>query len=58
MRPEDYIAEVQKANQLGAVFADVRRGKALQSVIERVTITDTDGNAVEIPSDSQAEEAE
>jgi trigger factor len=29
------------------VFADVRRGKALASVVERATVTDTDGNAVD-----------
>ncbi|MCE5289901.1 MAG: trigger factor [Nocardiaceae bacterium] len=64
MKPEEYIAEIQKANQLGAVFADVRRGKALQQVIERVTVTDTDGNKVDLAGESssadetQAEEAE
>ncbi|CAM3579658.1 trigger factor [Smaragdicoccus niigatensis] len=64
MKPEEYIAEIQKANQLGAVFADVRRGKALQQVIERVTVTDTDGNVVDLAAEAssedetQAEEAE
>ncbi len=63
MKPEEYIAEIQKANQLGAVFADVRRGKALQAVVERVKVTATDGNVVEVApeasaDDSQAEDAE
>ena len=60
MKPEEYIAEIQKANQLGAVFADVRRGKALQQVIERVSVTDTDGNKVDLApeGETQAEEAE
>jgi trigger factor len=55
MKPEEYIAEIQKANQLGAVFADVRRGKALQGVIERVQVTDTDGNVVDVATAAEPE---
>ena len=47
MSPEDFIAQVQQANQLGAVFADVRRGKALASVVDRVNVTDTSGADVD-----------
>ncbi|RRQ25067.1 trigger factor [Rhodococcus sp. Eu-32] len=43
MSPEQFIQQVQQANQLGAVFADVRRGKALASVVDRVKVTDTAG---------------
>lgn len=47
MPPEQFIQQVQQANQLGAVFADVKRGKALASVVERVTVTDTSGASVD-----------
>src|SRR5690606_13655662 len=33
MAPEQFIQQVQQAGQLGAVFADVRRGKALAGVV-------------------------
>ncbi len=45
--PEEFIKQVQQANQLGAVFADVRRGKALASVVDRVKVTDTSGAEVD-----------
>ena len=47
MAPEEFIQQVQQANQLGAVFADVRRGKALASVVDRVNVTDTTGATVD-----------
>lgn len=56
MKPEEYVAEIQKANQLGAVFADVRRGKALAAVVERVQVTDTDGNVVDLAEPAAPED--
>lgn len=47
MAPEQFIQQVQQAGQLGAVFADVRRGKALAEVVGRVTVTDSAGNKVD-----------
>ena len=47
MAPEQFIQQISQANQLGAVFADVRRGKALASVVGAVTVTDTEGNTVD-----------
>ena len=61
--PDQFIQQIQQANQLGALFADVRRGKALASVVDRVSVTDTDGNAIDTnelfgsPSDDAADEA-
>jgi len=46
--PEEYIQQAQQANQLGAIFADVRRSKALAGVVGQATITDTDGNPVDL----------
>ncbi|MEV0857210.1 trigger factor [Nocardia fluminea] len=47
MSPEQFIQQVQQAGQLGAVFADVRRGKALAGVVGQVKVTDSDGNVVD-----------
>lgn len=47
MAPEQFIQQVQQAGQLGAVFADVRRGKALAEVVLKVTVTDSEGNTVD-----------
>lgn len=63
MPPEQFIQQVQQAGQLGAVFADVRRGKALAEVVGKVTVTDSEGNTVDTtemfgtPADSAEEQA-
>jgi trigger factor len=46
--PEEYIQQAQQANQLGAIFADVRRGKALATVVQAATITGPDGVEVDL----------
>ncbi|MFE9788552.1 trigger factor [Nocardia salmonicida] len=62
MSPEQFIQQVQQAGQLGAVFADVRRGKALAGVVGQVKVTDSDGNVVDTsemfgdPADSVEDE--
>lgn len=45
--PEQFIQQISQANQLGAIFADVRRGKALGTVVDRATVTDTTGATVD-----------
>ncbi|KSZ59795.1 trigger factor [Rhodococcus pyridinivorans KG-16] len=45
--PEQFIQQISQANQLGAVFADVRRGKALGTVVDRAKVTDTTGATVD-----------
>ncbi|WP_063007268.1 trigger factor [Nocardia kruczakiae] len=47
MAPEQFIQQIQQAGQLGAIFADVRRGKALAGVVIKAKVTDTDGNTVD-----------
>lgn len=47
MDPNQFVQQIQQANQLGSLFADVRRSKALADVIEQVTVKDTDGNVVD-----------
>ncbi|RMI33016.1 trigger factor [Nocardia stercoris] len=47
MAPEQFIQQIQQAGQLGAIFSDVRRGKALAGVVGQATVTDTAGNTVD-----------
>ncbi|MEV6771757.1 trigger factor [Nocardia sp. NPDC051030] len=47
MSPDQFIQQIQQAGQLGAVFADVRRGKALAGVVVQAAVTDTAGNTVD-----------
>ncbi|MFC7450808.1 trigger factor [Rhodococcus daqingensis] len=59
--PDQFIQQVQQAGQLGAVFADVRRGKALATVVDQVAVTDTTGATVdtaELFGGPEADEAE
>ena len=46
--PDEYVKRAQQSGQLGAIFADVRRGKALASVVRLATVTDASGNAVDL----------
>lgn len=47
VEPQQLVQLLQQNNQLPAVFADVRRGLAVASVVEAATVTDTDGNVVD-----------
>jgi trigger factor len=58
--PEQFIQQVQQANQLPALFADIRRSKALAAIVDQVTVTDTSGAPVdtkELFGDSSDDEA-
>jgi len=46
--PDEYIQRAQQSGQLGAIFADVRRGKALASVVRLATVKDGAGNTVDL----------
>jgi trigger factor len=43
MQPQAYYDQLVKAGAAGAVYGDVRRGKALAMVMEKVKITDSTG---------------
>ncbi|MFJ4650824.1 trigger factor [Nocardia sp. NPDC088792] len=60
MSPDQFIQQIQQAGQLGAVFADVRRGKALAGIVTQTVVTDTAGNTVDTAEmfGTPAEEAE
>ncbi|MBP2319799.1 trigger factor [Kibdelosporangium banguiense] len=45
--PDEYVKRAQESGQLGAIFADVRRGKALASIVRQATVTDASGNAID-----------
>ncbi|MBN9611275.1 MAG: trigger factor [Actinobacteria bacterium 69-20] len=47
MRPDEYFQQLQQAGQLGGVFAEVRRGKALMSVVQQATITSLSGETLD-----------
>jgi trigger factor len=41
--PKEYYDQIVRAGMAASVYTDVRRNKAMGRVLERVTITDTDG---------------
>lgn len=48
MAPQQYYDQIVRSGAAGAVFGDVRRGKALAMVMERIKITDSAGNPVNL----------
>jgi trigger factor len=48
MPPEEFVRRIQEAGQLGAVYSDVRRSKALISAVRAATVTDGSGNDVDM----------
>jgi trigger factor len=45
--PDEYVKRAQDSGQLGAIFADVRRGKALATIVRQATVTDASGNSID-----------
>jgi trigger factor len=48
MAPQAYYDQLQRSGAAAAVFGDVRRGKALAMVMERVKITDASGTVLSL----------
>ncbi|WP_328466328.1 trigger factor [Actinoplanes sp. NBC_00393] len=48
MQPQQYYDQLVRSGAAAAVFGDVRRGKALASVMEQVTMKDSDGNTLSL----------
>lgn len=48
MPPEEFVRRIQEAGQLGAIYADVRRTKALITAVRAATVTDGSGAAVDL----------
>lgn len=47
IEPQQLAGILQQNNQLPAVFADVRRGLTVAAVVEKATVTDSEGNVVD-----------
>ncbi|MHA6795880.1 trigger factor [Pseudonocardia bannensis] len=63
MAPEEFVQRIQQAGQLGAIYSDVRRSKALITAVRAATVTDAAGEPVDLsdllgPEDGAAEVAE
>ena len=48
MPPEEFVRRIQEAGQLGAIYADVRRSKALIAAVRAATVTDESGNPLDM----------
>jgi trigger factor len=48
MQPEEFVRRIQEAGQLGAVYSDVRRSKALIAAVRAATVTDESGSEVDM----------
>jgi trigger factor len=48
MPPEEFVRRIQEAGQLGAIYADVRRSKALIQAVREATVTDSAGEPVDM----------
>ncbi|TCB91660.1 trigger factor [Micromonospora zingiberis] len=58
MAPQQYYDQLVRSGAAGAVYGDVRRGKALAAVMERITIKDSAGNQISLDALREASEAE
>lgn len=58
MDPNQFIQQIQQSGQLGNLFADVRRGKALAVSILDSTVKDTEGNDIDVKEYFDLAEAE
>ncbi|HEX8092301.1 trigger factor [Jatrophihabitans sp.] len=50
MAPQEFADQIVQAGNIAALVADVRRNKALASVLESANVTDTSGNPVDLSS--------
>jgi trigger factor len=48
MPPEEFVRRIQEAGQLGAIYQDVRRSKALIAAVGAATVTDESGSPVDL----------
>jgi trigger factor len=48
MPPEEFVRRIQEAGQLGSIYQDVRRSKALIAAVGAATVTDEAGEAVDL----------
>jgi trigger factor len=58
MQPQQYYDQLVRSGAAGAVFGDVRRGKALAAILERVKIIDSTGRQITLEELRQATQDE
>jgi trigger factor len=58
MAPQQYYDQLVRSGAAAAIFGDVRRGKALASVMEKIKIRDSAGNEVSLDALRAQNEAE
>ncbi len=55
MQPQEFADQIVQAGNIAALVADVRRNKALATVLEAASVTDTSGNKVDLSALSTPE---
>lgn len=58
MDPSTFAKAMDDGDQVGAMAGEVARSKALAGVLERVTVTDTDGNPVDLKEVVEVDQAD
>jgi trigger factor len=48
VNPNEYAEQAHQSGELGAIYADIRRGKALATVVSQAKVTDASGNALDV----------
>ncbi|SFT53758.1 trigger factor [Actinopolyspora lacussalsi subsp. righensis] len=46
--PDQYVQQIQQSGQLGRIYSDIRRSKALFSVVRQATVTDSAGEQLDM----------
>jgi trigger factor len=55
--PQEFANSIVQSGQIGVIFSEVRRGKALAQLLESVKITDESGNVVDLSQLDEDEDA-
>ena len=48
MAPQEFANQIMQSGNLPMMVADIRRNKALAEVLQAATVTDADGNQVDL----------
>ena len=56
--PNEYAQKAQESGELGGMYADLRRGKALDTVVRQATVTDASGNPIDLDALADATTSE
>lgn len=56
--PDQFVQQIQQSGQLGRIYSDIRRSKALFSVVRQATVTDEQSNELDMDELFGTEEGE